>query len=95
MEYSIPVDEHAAVGPLVDKYGHGPVTSIDFYYDSDSDRETLRVCLDCGYVHADIRMFAHVNCDRMNNPINNTWRERLEEYPLPEALDERSGNIDG
>ena len=94
MKYEMTVDDHAAVGPVPDTHGHGPVTAIDFPTEDGGEGASLRVCLDCGFVHPDIRMFAHADCDRAHNPINTTWRERLEESPLPAALDERAGNIE-
>jgi hypothetical protein len=82
MNTEIPVDTHHRVGPLVDRGGHGPVTCIVPH---------LWVCLDCGYTAADDRRFSHVDCDRAENPINQTWRERLDKYVFPDAFDEREG----
>lgn len=52
-------------------YGHGPVTVI-------SKEKPLYVCLDCGYVAHDNRLFAHEECERKDNPIGQTWREYLD-----------------
>jgi len=84
MEHTIPTDTHHNVGPTVDMYGHGPVTCIG---------QHLWVCLDCGYTTHDNRLLLHADCDRESNGINQTWRERLEKYDVPELLDTRSGDM--
>lgn len=75
MNVEIATDEHKAVGPYTDVFGHGPVTVIA--PDGRSGHE-LVVCLDCGYTADDLRMFSFEECNREDNPINMTWRERIE-----------------
>jgi hypothetical protein len=82
MDYEIPVNTHHRVGPTVDEYGHGPVTCIVPH---------LWVCLDCGFTAHDNRAFAGADCDREENEINQSWRERLDKYEFPDAFDERDG----
>lgn len=84
MEYELPVATHHSVGPTPRLYGHGPVTDIGGH---------VRVCLDCGYTAHDVRLFAHEECDRDENPVHTTWRERLEEYPAVDVLDMRSEEL--
>lgn len=84
MDYELPVNEHLSVGPTPDIHGHGPVTTIGAH---------IYVCLDCGYTTHDERMLHEADCERGENGINSTWRERLEADGLV-ALDERSGNIE-
>ena len=79
MQRSITTDTHHAVGPVTEVYGHGPVTVIRETTDSDDQagQETiLYVCLDCGFMTAYTGSFAEETCDRTDNPINTTWRER-------------------
>jgi len=83
MEYEIPVNTHHPVGPVVDMYGHGPVTCIGSH---------IWACLDCGYTTHDKRVLLEVDCEREENVINQTWRERLDKYEFPDALDKRSGD---
>lgn len=85
MRTEIETDTHVAIGPLADTYGHGPLTIIGDIY----------ACLDCGYVAADNRLFAHTECDREQNPINQSWREYLDaEGPLDNALPTRDPDKD-
>lgn len=90
MRFEIDSDARHAVGPYTDLYGHGPVTVLTRWADSGDDargREveyTLYACLDCGYVSNDSRQFAHEDCDREDNTINTTWREKLPEGTLDE-----------
>lgn len=84
MEYELPVDEYHAVGPHPDIYDHGPVTGIG---------DHLFVCLDCGYTTHDPRLLLHADCEREENPVNVTWRERIEEYPFPEVFEKRHGDL--
>lgn len=80
-ETEVKVDVHKRVGPLCDMFGHGPVTVIqDLGDDEDTD---LWVCQDCGYVTDDNRMFMHEECNRSDNEINQTWRERVEKDGYP------------
>jgi hypothetical protein len=67
------VDRHYGVGPYTDVYDHGPVT---VFVDDPEDGHLFAACLDCGYVADDIRRFAHEDCSRDANRINQTWRER-------------------
>lgn len=60
----VSLGEHKDVGAYP-AYGHDRLTIMG----------ELRVCLDCGYVHDDVRDFYHVDCEREKNPINETWRE--------------------
>ena len=76
-------DMHAAVGPYMDVYGHGPVMIVND--DSEEDRTgiDLAICTDCGYVAHDIRLLAHIDCERSKNPITQTLRERLADDGFP------------
>lgn len=72
IEDAVDTGEYNPVGLVPDQYGHGPVLSI-------GHEGVLWVCLDCGHATLDNRTFAHVECDRGHNPINQTLRERLEQ----------------
>lgn len=90
MKIEIEPGQRIGIGPYSDVYGHGPVTVIEPELDAgegstDAENGSCLVCLDCGYIHTDIRMFAHTACGREHNPINQTWREFLDER-LSEAL---------
>jgi len=81
--HTLPVDRYLAVGPFSGVYGHGPVTLLG----RSTEQAELKVCLDCGYATADMRRLAHIECDRSNNPISQSWREYLddEEFPTEDA----------
>lgn len=66
---------HYAVGPLIHIGGHGPVTMLARRGSSGEMVTDLLVCLDCGYVDSNQNEFHYVECDRRENPINQTWRE--------------------
>jgi len=85
VEYS--AGEHKRVGPYTDVHGHAPVTVIqdDEVHDvTTDDGVTLWVCLDCGFVTVDRRKMKHAECDRGENLIAQTWRERIEADGFPE-----------
>ena len=86
MELTIEADRYAAVGPVTDMYSHGPVTVMTFGDGSRETEEFMAVCLDCGYVASDARKLFHVECDRADNPINQTWRERLDDEGYPDGF---------
>lgn len=76
MNSVIDTNEYKGVGPVEEMYGHGPVTAL---VPDGEDAAELFICLDCGYTTRDDRMLAHQECDREQNNINQTWRERLED----------------
>lgn len=89
MEHNIDmtVGRHMGVGPVGPMYGHGPVTYIGDFRAETDDEEVLYACLDCGYVTADNRELAHTECDREQNHVNATYREKLpveDGFPDPE-----------
>lgn len=97
MKTEIDTNRHFPVGPITDVYDHGPVTIIgpatqQDQHPKDSDSGTLAVCLDCGYVVGDVRSLRHEECDRSKNTINQTWRERLEERGVADALGGQEGS---
>lgn len=83
MEYTFPINQHVPVGPLTDMYGHGPVTILGGGKEMDA---VLYACLDCGYITHDNRRFMYEDCERADNPINTTWRERLDDSGYPEGF---------
>jgi RecJ-like exonuclease len=84
MKEGITVNEHKSVGPCVDIFGHGPVIVIQRHENKHID-EQLWSCLDCGYTVKDNRAFLHEECNRERNPVNQTFREYLEENEYPDG----------
>lgn len=77
IETEIELDRHYSVGPVNHIGSHGPVTTM---YTLDEDRNVdtnLLVCLDCGFLTADQRLFHVEDCDRSENGANVTWREQM------------------
>lgn len=88
MKQNIETDVHYGVGPYVDMYGHGPVTVFNRPETRPETGETRQVaqffvCLDCGYVAPDNRLFLHEECDPDDNPITKSWRRHIEEDGFP------------
>lgn len=84
MQTTIETDRHAAIGPMADIYGHGPVTFVGEPADMDGQNSNaepakLFLCLDCGFITGDKRGLAHTDCDRARNSVNKTWREAIED----------------
>lgn len=78
----LPLNGHLGVGPYPDVGDHGPVTVLS---PNDGKGAIAWVCLDCGLCDDDRRRFTTVECDRERNPINQTWRERIEAEGFPEG----------
>lgn len=86
MKMEMETDLHVGAGPVTNVYGHGPVTLVNRPKPNGDMEMEFAVCLDCGYLSHDLRQFMFEDCDRPKNPINQTWRERLEEDGL-DSLD--------
>lgn len=83
MEPEVQSGRHYGIGPVGDRGGHESVTTM---YDAEYEPEhghrgqsVILFCLDCGFVTADPRAFAFEDCQREDNTINTTWRERVVE----------------
>lgn len=83
MRTPIPTAERLAVGPVTDVGGHGPVTIIHEMSGMSDTVPPLYICLDCGFTTGERRQFQHTDCDRSLNPIEQTWREYLDDEPFP------------
>lgn len=82
MEVPLTVNTHKSVGPYKDLYGHGPVIFIqekEGEGQSMDITESLFTCLDCGWTDSDVTTFAHEECNREDNRVNSTVRERVGE----------------
>lgn len=77
MQANIEADEHHPIGPTGEQFGHGPVIVFG---------DELFACLDCGYVADDNRLLAHEECNREDNPITETLRERYESDGVEAAI---------
>lgn len=85
MEDTVTTQTHRSVGPMKELYEHGPVIFIQEREGERQDMditESLWVCLDCGWTDADRRSFAHEECNREDNRVNVTVREKVEEGNL-------------
>lgn len=90
MKTETTIDSYKSVGPHKRVYDHPMVLSIQELEDNEESpghgpdiTESLWVCLDCGFTSDDPRMFAHRDCGREYNRINQTMREYLEESEYP------------
>lgn len=85
-ERTIQVGTRSRVAPVGPAYGHGALTGVA------SGDDSLYVCLDCGYIDTDIRVFAHEECDEESNPAVVGWRGSIEnngDGNLPEPLSDK------
>lgn len=85
MFFETEVNKHKDVGPYEDMYDHTLVMVIQ---DPDDRQDTIFACLNCGYTHNDNRMFAHEECNRDDNGINETFSE-FEDRKAVEFIDKK------
>lgn len=90
MKTELTIDTHKSVGPYNDVYDHPMLIFIQQVEDGESSghgpdiTESLWTCLSCGYTDTDIRSFAHEECDREKNRVNQTMREFVHEHGYPD-----------
>jgi len=84
MKTEITVNTHKSVGPFFDVYDHEMVIFIQELEENERRSsgkeitEQVWVCLDCGWTDSDKRTFAHEDCNREDNEVNTTLREKLD-----------------